>query len=93
MHVTRIEIRGGNGIVITTTEGSPKSDSYASLHTRSLPPRARGKIERFYDRIDRHLAAWERSLFPKKKKRKHRGGRKHGKRRHTPIDLFGGREA
>ena len=92
MHVTRIEIRGGNGIVITTTEGSRKADSYANLHTRSLPPRARGKIERFYDRIDRDLAAWERSMFPKKK-RKHRGGRKRGKRRHAHTGLFGGREA
>ena len=89
MHMTRIEIRGGNGIVITTTEGSRKADSYASLHTRSLPPRARCKIERFYNRIDRDLAAWERSMFPKKK-RKHRGGRKHGKRRHAPINLLGG---
>ena len=92
MQVTRIEIRGGNGIVITTTDGSRKNDSYASLHTGSLPPRARGKIERFYDKIDRDLAAWERSMFPKKK-RKHRGGRKHGKRRHAPVDLLGGREA
>ena len=92
MQVTRIEIRGGNRIVITTTGGSRKNDSYASLHTRSLPPRARGKIERFYDKIDRDLAAWERSMFPKKK-HKHRGGRKHGKRRHTPVDLLGGREA
>ena len=92
MQMTRIEIRGGNGIVITTTESSRKADSYASLHTRSLTPRARGKIERFYDRIDRDLAAWERSMFPKKKRRR-RGGRKHGKRSRAPIDQLGGREA
>ena len=92
MQVTRIDIHCGSGIVITTTEGSRKTNSYASLHTRSLPPRARDRIERFYDRIDRDLAVWERSMFPKKK-RKHRGGKKRGKRRHAYIDLFGRKEA
>ena len=92
MHLTRIEIRGKDGIVITTAEHNRKADAYSRLPTSALPPHARGKIERFYDQIDRDLANWERSMFPKRK-RKHRGGKKHGKRCHTSIDLLDGRRS
>ena len=79
MHVTRIEIRNGRGVVITTAEGVRCRSPYAGLCERTLSPSARGGIERFYDRIDRDLAAWERRRFPRKKKR--HGGKKAALRR------------
>ena len=62
-----------------------------TMTNRGLTPGARRRIKRFYEQIDRNLAAWERLMFPKKKRR--RGKRKRGRRRNGKVvDLLGGRE-
>ena len=62
-----------------------------TMTNRGLTPGARRRIKRFYEQIDRNLAAWERLMFPKKKRR--RGKRKRGRRRNGKVvALLGGRE-
>ena len=45
-----------------------------------ITPGSRAKIRRFYEEVDRSLAAWERAMFPRKKRRRKHGkrGRRHG---------------
>lgn len=84
---TRVEIRTGHGVSVTSVSSEVRRDDYAGLHGKGMFAGTRRKVERFYDDIDRHLAAWEREMFPRKKRR-----RRHGKRRHGKfVDLLGSR--
>ncbi len=86
---TRVEIRTGNGVSMTSVSSEIRRDDYAGLRGKGMFAGTRRKLERFYDNIDRHLAAWEREMFPAKKRR-----RRHGKRRHGEfVNLLGGGEA
>ena len=86
---TRVEIRTGNGVSMTSVSSEIRRDDYAGLRGKGMFAGTRRKLERFYDNIDRHLAAWEREMFPAKKRR-----RRHGKRRHGKfVNLLGGGEA
>ena len=83
--VTTIEIRTGRDVCTATVCSTVKRYSCAPVRNKGLSAGSRAKMNRFYDRIDRDLAKWEREQFPRKKRR-------HGKRRHRrygePIQLL-----
>ena len=83
-----MEIRTGHGVSVTSVSSEIRRDDYAGLHRKGVFAGARRRIERFYDDIDRHLAAWEHEMFPRKKRRRRHGRRRHGKFANLP----GGKE-
>ena len=76
---TRVEIRPGHGVSVTSVSSEVRRDDYAGLRGKGMFAGTRRKVERFYDQIDRDLAAWEREMFPRKKRRRRHGKRRHGK--------------
>ena len=76
---TRVEIRTGHGVSVTSVSSEIRRDDYAGLHRKGMFAGTRRRIERFYDDIDRHLAAWEREMCPRKNRRRRHGKRRHGK--------------
>ena len=83
--VTTIEIRTSRDVCTATVCSTVKHDSCAPVRNKGLSAGSRAKMNRFYDRIDRDLAKWERDMFPRKKRR-------HGKKRHRrhgkPVQIL-----
>lgn len=74
---------GGAKIDIVTPDirANERKTTMANRRTGvGITPGARAKIRRFYEEVDRSLAAWERAMFPRKKRRRRHGkrGRRHG---------------
>ena len=74
---------GGAKIDIVTPDirANERKTTMANRRTgMGITPGARAKIRRFYEEVDRSLAAWERAMFPRKKRRRRHGkrGRRHG---------------
>ena len=83
--LTRIELRTGGGISVTAIASGMSRSDYANLHCKGLSAGSHARVERFYDRIDRDLAEWERGMFPKKKRRR---GKKRRNRHGKPVQLL-----